>query len=913
MNKALSNQQPWLEWAEKKEQYDRGWFEVDPVALHIHERVSAQAIVRAAMREDLQRNLFADPQLPYQKEIQFYQHDVDWTNRLILGDSLQVMSSLARRENLAGKVQMIYIDPPYGINYSSNFQSEIGKREVKDKDDDLSREPEMIKAFRDTWELGVHSYLGYLRSRFIVARELLSTLGSIFIQISDQNLHRVCLLLDEVFGKENFCRLITFRKKNMPLGSRLLESTCDYIVWYAKDKAQVKFHPINVPKEVEGDAHWNCIELESGQRRKLSPDEIKNHALIPQNSKLYRYGAMFPAGTNPSGFFDIDVAGNKYAFPEGKGWKTNPAGMKRLLESERVEPWQIGKTLGYIIFFADSPVTSIADVWNDTALLSGKVFVVQTSTTAIERCMLMTSDPGDLVLDPTCGSGTTALVAERWGRRWITIDTSRISISIARQRLLTAKYEYYRLRDELKGVSGQFVYRTVPSVTLKDIAHNYNLDAIFDKHKPILVQALENCNQSLSDVSNDLRAHLKAKLIEKQKIKGKRAITDADQRRWELPKEGEQWQDWEVPIDTDPEWPNQLKDAIKSYWKAWQAKMDEVNVCISANADKEELVDKPETVKGIIRVSGPFTVEGVRPEELSIGEERFFDNTPNEWEKTETDQDVADEVQNVRAYLSRMVGLIRKDGITFPNNQHQDFGRLEPLYEESTGTLIHAEAIWNSSEESESNNIGITFGPQYGPVTAEQVGDIIRAGRRYDELVIAGFSFDAAALDAIKENQHPKQKIHIAHIRPDVSQAMDGLLKDTPDSQLFTVFGQPEIKVRLAKEGEYIVELLGVDIYDPLKGEVRSSKVDKVTAWFLDSDYDGRCFCITQAFFPDQNSWDKIAKSLGSQSDPEAFEAYKGTISIPFKAGKHKRIAVKVIDPRGNEVMAAARLNKDDM
>jgi adenine-specific DNA-methyltransferase len=308
-----------------------------------------------------------------------------------------------------------------------------------------------------------------------------------------------------------------------------------------------------------------------------------------------------------------------------------------------------------------------------------------------------------------------------------------------------------------------------------------------------------------------------------------------------------------------------------------------------------------------VRVSGPFTVEGMRSEELSLGEEGLFDGTPNEWQEN----DVADEVQNLRAYLSRMVGLIRQDGITFPDNKHQNFQRVEPLFEESTGTLIHAEALWRGMDEKEPNNIGITFGPQYGPVTAEQVADIIRGGRRYDELVIAGFSFDAAALDAIQENQHPKQKIHIAHIRPDVSPGMDGLLKDMPHSQLFTVFGQPEINVKETKDGEYTVELLGVDIYDPLTGEVRSSKAEKVAAWFLDSDYDGRCFCITQAFFPDQNAWEKIAKSLATQTDTEIFEAFNGTISIPFKAGKHKRIAVKVIDPRGNEVIAIARLDKE--
>ena len=335
--------------------------------------------------------------------------------------------------------------------------------------------------------------------------------------------------------------------------------------------------------------------------------------------------------------------------------------------------------------------------------------------------------------------------------------------------------------------------------------------------------------------------------------------------------------------------------------------MDEVNACIAANADQEKLVDQPETVKNVLRVSGPFTVEGVRPEELSLVEEGLFGGTLNTYG---TDDDVKEEVQNLYAYLARMVDLLRSDGVTFPNNKHSDFARLDALFEEKTGTPIHAEGIWEGIDESKPNNIAIAFGPQYGPVTAEQVEDLIRASKRYDELVISGFSFDGEAAVVIQEAAHPKLKVHIAHIRPDVSPGMDGLLKDTPNSQLFTVFGQPEIKLKKHGKGEWKVELRGVDIYDPLKGEIQSTKAEKVAAWFLDSDYDGRCFCITQAFFPDQDAWKKIAKALGSQADTEAFEAFQGTLSLPFKPGKHNRIAVKVIDPRGNEVMTFAKLEE---
>lgn len=521
--------------------------------------------------------------------------------------------------------------------------------------------------------------------------------------------------------------------------------------------------------------------------------------------------------------------------------------------------------------------------------------------------MLMTTDPGDLVLDPTCGSGTTAYVAEQWGRRWITIDTSRVSIAIARQRLLTAKYEHYRLRDEDRGPSGGLIYRTVPHITLKSIAQNANLDPIFAKHEPILDEALDACNKAVAQISDDIRDRLRPKMFDKIAREGKRSITDADRRRWELPDKGGKWEHWQVPFDNDPDWPKALQDAVTAYRKAWRAKMDEVNACIAANAEQEELVDQPEVVRGVVRVSGPFTVEGVRPEELSLREEDLFDAAPNEWEGGEV-YPAQDEVQNVRAYLSRMVELIRKDGVTFPNNKHRDLARVDALFEEKTGTPIHAEGIWQGTDEHEPNDVAIAFGPQYGPVTAEQVEDLIRSSKRYSELVIAGFSFAGEAAVIIQESAHPKLKIHMAHIRPDVSPGMDGLLKDTPNSQLFTVFGQPEIKIRKHGKDEWQVTLLGVDIFDPLKGEVHSTGADKVAAWFLDSDYDGRCFCITQAFFPDQNAWEKIAKALGSQDDLEAFEAFKGTESLPFKSGTHGRIAVKVIDPRGNEVMTFAKL-----
>ena len=907
LKNAIDNNQPWLEWAGKKEEHDKECFEVDPVALHIHERVSAQAIVRTAMREDPQRDLFADPQLDYQEAIKFYQHDVDWANRLILGDSLQVMSSLARRENLAGKVQMMYIDPPYGIKFSSNWQNEVGKRDVKAKEKDHTREPEVIKAYRDTWELGVHSYLSYLRDRLVVSRELLSQTGSMFIQIGEENVHKVRALCDEILGEGNYVSQLSVRKTTTP--RKFIDNNLFYILWYAKDYPQLKYRQVFLSKNVK---EWTS-ETKGGSWgalinnifQKLSPVQKNDPTTLPQGSLVYQLTDLASDGASSKEVL-FNFHGEEIP-PRAKcHWKTTPKGLSRLDKAERVEerggrPW-------FRKFHGDFPCKRMTNVWDDTSgKTNERLYVVQTQDKVIQRCILMSSDPGDLVLDPTCGSGITACLAEKWGRRWITIDTSRVAIAIARQRLLTISHEFYRLRDDIKGVAGNFHYKTVPHLTLKDIAQNQNLDPIFDKYEPLLLQALDDCNHALEKVTDKVRVELQAKLKTKQDREGKRAITDADIRRWALPKNGTKWEQWKVPFDADRLWPNDLQDAVAAYRDTWRVKMEEINTCIATNSDQEELVDLPDIVKGILRVSGPFTVEGVRPEELSLGEEGLFDGTPNEWEEDGI-SDIADEVQNIRAYLSRMVELIRKDGVTFPNNQHQKFARVDPLFEEGTGSELHAESVWEGADEDEPNNIAIAFGPQYGPVTSQQVGDMIRASRRYDELVIAGFSFDATAMDTIQENQHPKLKIHMAHIRPDVSPGMDGLLKDTPNSQLFTVFGQPEVEVRSAGDGGIQVELQGVDIYDPLKGEVKSTGASKVAAWFLDGDYDGRCFCITQAFFPDQKAWDKIAKALGSSADAEAFDAFKGTVSVPFKPGKHQRIAVKVIDPRGNEVMAIASL-----
>jgi adenine-specific DNA-methyltransferase len=911
---ALRVHEPWLEWAGKRETRS---FAVDPVALHIHERVSTQAILKVAAREDVNRSLFADPEQEYNEAVQFYKHDVDWSNRLILGDSLQVMSSLARREDLAGNVQMVYIDPPYGIKFGSNFQPEIGKRDVRDKDNDLTREPEMVKAYRDTWNLGVHSYLAYLRDRLIGAKELLADSGSVFVQMGQENVHLVRTLLDELFGVSNFIAMVTFRT-TANLVSGTLGANSNYLLWYAKDHEVMKYRQLYLPRTLDDDigGRYVRVELPDGTRRTMTESERDDPAHLPQGARIYRHDNLTSQGAAAS-TVPFEFEGKTYHPGANRHWTTTIARLESLQHARRLAA-PTPASLAYVRYLADFPVGELTNVWTDTqtgAFTDTKVFVVQTNTKVIQRCLLMTTDPGDLVLDPTCGSGTTAYIAEQWGRRWITVDTSRVALSLARQRLLTAQYDFFKLRDESAGISAGFKQRSVFHVTPKGIAQNPNLDHIFTKHEQILDEKLAAVNNALASVSVRLRNELRSKLALRQKQEGKKALTDADRRRWDLPQIGKPWEHWEVPFDTDPDYPGDLKKSVEEYRAAWRAKMDEVNACIAANADQEELVDQPEVDRKVTRVSGPFTVEAVQPPEMSLGDATIIDTgfagEPDELEGTFAIREVqmGESAQNLEAYLSKMVDLLRMDGVRFPDNKQKKFTRLDAIYSTGSSAGIHAEGRWVNIGETDDDpegdaTVGVVFGPQYGPITAKMIEEVIRpAARRYDDLVFAGFSFDGAAQAAIDEG-HPKMHIHIAHIRPDVNPGMNGLLKEQPGSQLFTVFGRPRTTVKGPNgDAMYTVEMEGVDVYDPVNNTVVDTGAAKVAAWFVDGDYDGRTFCITQAFFPDRSAWDKLSKALAGVVDPERFELFSGTVSLPFAAGKHKCVAVKVIDPRGNEVM----------
>ena len=956
---ALRRHEPWLEWSGKRE---RPWFEVDPVALHMHERVSTQAVLRVLARQDVQRDLFADPQLDYARAVQFYRHDVDWANRMILGDSLQVMASLARRENLAGRVQMIYLDPPYGIRFASNFQPRLGQRDVKDRQQDLTREPEMVKAYRDTWTLGIHSYLAYLRDRLAMARELLADTGSIFVQISDENLHRVRCVLDEVFGVENFCAVIGYQKTG-GFATDLLQRNFDYILWYAKDKPRTKFRKIfTSTKPNESDAvFFDAVEKPSGEVVFVTPSQANRITRLEPGEKLFSRNPCNSDGWVETLHYEFVFEGESYKPPSTRHWTTVKEGMERLRNAGRLI--RKGNTVRFRRYWEDYPASVIGINWTDTGtggfVGDEKTYVVQTDSRAVERCILMTTDPGDLVLDPTCGSGTTAYVAEQWGRRWITIDTSRVALTLAKHRLLTAKYDYYRLRepnaddvarnpdgtwiaepDDAGRTTGRrrtFDCRTVPHVTLRSIARNTSLDPIFARHEPILAGALAALNREAATVSVETKRRLAEKLVARHRAEGANAVTDADARRWLLPDTPpdaiapaparrplkavtarqaakyrervprREWRAWEAPFDADPDWPAPLRDALAAYRAAWRAKMDEVNACIAANADVEELVDQPEVVRGTVRVAGPFTMEGVIA--VEEGPDSPIGGAPDQLDGFAPDDDAADAaVANAEAHLDKMVRLLKASGVDFPGNRNLKFERLDA----ATGpALVHAEGEWRNGGRGEGGrSVAVSVGPEAGNVTVMQVEEAVRyANRRgYDDLVFAGFGFDAAAQDAVESAEHPKLRLHMALINPDA--AMADLLKTRPGSQIFNVFSAPRVSGPTRQDdGHYVVEVEGMDVYDPAANEILPTDKERIAAWFVDTDYDGRTFCICQAFFPDKGQWKKLAKALGGAGlvDEGAFDALSGLRSVPFPRpsrlgpGERWRVAVKVIDPRGNE------------
>jgi len=909
---------PYLQWTGKSE---RTSFDVDTVSLHVHERIDALSILSAvakrqereagkggkdakakAANQGFQPGLFEAPfeSLPLRSAVDFYKHDRGWANRLVAGDSLLVMNSLLQKEGMAGQVQMIYIDPPYGIKYGSNFQPFTSKRDVKDRSDaDLTQEPEMIKAFRDTWELGIHSYLTYLRDRLLLAKDLLSETGSVFVQISDENLHHVRELCDEVFGSNNFVALIPFVKTssaNSPEGKTdTPASVVDYLVWYGKLKSEIKFHHLFRDKSIgkSFDAAYGWVQTSLGERRPLFRDEVR-----PEGGRLFTRADL--TAQKPTTVFDFVING-QFCNPLPRGWRTVEAGMTRALKAGRLTV--VGQSPRLVQFADDYPVIPYTSLWEDTGIAgfaSDKKYVVETADKVVERCMLMTTDPGDLVLDPTCGSGTTAYVAEKWGRRWITCDTSRVAITLAKQRLMTASFDYFALRYPHEGLKGGFIYKTVPHVTLKSIANNPEIDAIYERLHPGIEAALAALNAGLAATppANTFTVTEGARKGQKLALGHKNVAL----------------LEWEVPFDLPEDWPTErgtpeapaapsgaLVDALKAFHSARQKMQAEMDRSIAAQADNETLYDQPEKTKNKLRVTGPFTVEAVPfPTVLSL--EAHAEHAPK---PQEADLAVARTGNTSRQHAWR--DELLKAGIRGKGGQMLKFAELEVL---PGTTCLHASGHLLDTGE----RVVISFGPEHGALEQRQVEHAQReAGELFPlpkMMVFCAFAFDPEAakdIDALKGITALKAQMNTDLLTEDLKKASS---KSTTN-QSFWLMGQPDVALSALPGGLWQVEVNGFDYFDTAKGELVSGGKAKIAAWSLDTDYDGRSLFPHQVFFPmagKDEGWMKLKKDIRAELDLDLLGQFVGTVSLPFEAGPNATVAVKIVDDRGIESLKVMRL-----
>lgn len=884
-------QSPYLNWAGKAEHTS---FSVDTVSLHVHERVDPASILAAVRKrmgkeekskgkvKALQPGLFDAPfeNLPLRDALDFYKHEKGWSNRLIAGDSLLVMNSLLQKESMAGKVQMIYFDPPYGIKYGSNFQPFVNKRDVKDKNDkDLTQEPEMIKAFRDTWELGIHSYLSYMRDRLLLARGLLNETGCIYVQISDENIHHVREILDEIFGSDNFVSLITFRKKTMQFGSKYIEGMSDYLLLYAKKISSLKFKHLFKNQSVQSTPNWNNVQFKNGVERKLTKDEWENHSLLKGEFRVYRPVLMKPSGFSNNMVYEVPFKGENYYPVKGGCWSTYEDGMKKAIKANRV--FSAGSNLYYKLFHEDYPVSTITNLWADMSGQKNMVYVVQTLDTVVERCLLMSTDPGDLVFDLTCGSGTTAYVAEKWGRRWITCDTSRIALSLAKQRLMTSSFDYYELKYPNEGLKGGFFYETVPHITLKSIANNPDIDQIYDRLHPKIEAALAQLNKELV-----AQPPASFKVTEG----GRKGETLDFSKKAEF-------LEWEVPFEASDDWNEAQVKALEAFHQARIAMQKQMDEAIAAHADQEILYDKPIINKNRLRISGPFTVEAVPfPSVKALDEAEALD---------EADASIARTGESGRKH--DWMAELAKTGIRGPNGQMINFTDLELIPYDKDMQNIHA-----IGHIENGDRIVVSFGPEHAALEQRQVANAMNeAGNLFPlpkMIVFCAFTFDPEAakdIDAIKGITALKAQMNTDLLTEDLKKARSS-------NQSFWLMGQPDVEVHKLKDGKYQVEVLGFDYFDTVKGELISGGKSKIAMWSLDTDYDERSLFPHQVFFPiagKGEGWEKLKKNIRAELDETQLEKFHGTKSLPFEAGDNKKIAVKIIDDRGIESLKVMNLD----
>jgi adenine-specific DNA-methyltransferase len=908
---------PQLVWRGKDEQ-DWSDLVVPAPPLYIQEKIHPKALIDDLLRhtrenapEALQLDLFADfngiPEGADRTE--FYRHDANWSNRMILGDSLQVMASLAEREGLRGKVQMIYIDPPYGIKFNSNFQWSTTSRDVKDgKPEHITREPEQVKAFRDTWRDGIHSYLTCLRDRLTVARDLLAESGSIFVQIGDENVHRVRCLMDEVFGEENFVAVVVYKTTGGARQEKAPKRTFDFLLWYCKRHEGMKFRRLFAPQTPDA-AIFTEVEDSTGDRRSLTAAEKLDLGQIVQNSQ--RLVTTLPLHSrSPGDRTPREFQGKSWTIPTGS-WRYSHEGFKRLGEAGRLVAKQT--VLRTISYFDDWPYEELTSVWNDTGPELSKIYAVQTNTKVIERCLLMTTDPGDLVLDPTCGSGTTAYVAEQWGRRWITIDTSRVALALARARLMGARYPYYLLADSPEGqrreaeLTGRpyvekptygdirhgFVYERVPHITLKSIANNAEIDVIYETWQPQVLEALARLNAAL-------RGHTKPFRVTNGGREGKEVRFDAPEDATFTMPSGEvvkayELVEWEVPREAPADWPETARQPLADFWEARIARQREIDASIARNADIEYLYDKPYTDPRKVRVAGPFTVESLSPHRTLFVDENDELIDPLRVRELQADY------QPPPGFEQMVLENLKASGVQQAHREDRiNFTSLVPW----PGELICAEGRY--LEGVTEKRAAIFIGPEFGTVSRP---DLVAAAREaadagFDVLIACAFSFEAHASEFNRLGRIP-----VLRARMNADLHMGGELKPTSKGNLFVIFGEPDIKLLHEPDGRIRVQIRGVDVFDPSTGEIRSDSTDGIACWFIDTDYNEESFFVRHAYFLGQNDPYKALKTtLRAEINEEAWATLNSDTSRPFAKPASGRIAVKVINHLGDEVMKVFRV-----
>ena len=888
---------PQLVWRGKDEQ-DQSDLVVTAPPIFIQEKVHPRVLIEDLLKqssrgrdsESEQLDLFSDFNGLDDQDLKsdYYEHDQNWSNRMILGDSLQVMASLASREGLQGKVQCIYIDPPYGIRFNSNFQWSTTSKDVKDGNvSHITREPEQVKAFRDTWRDGVHSYLTYLRDRLTVARALLADSGSIFVQIGDENVHRVRAVMDEVFGDENFVVTIEIQKKGSQKSS-LIDSINDHLLWYTKSAratGTTKFRQMFVSRPLEpNDTEGFRFNYEFTDRMAPAADFFSLSEQQRENFVIVRNDPLTSGGVRVNQSLPFTHNGKTFEPNTGSCWKTtvrsrdgSPSGMQRLAWANRIGVGE--STFYYKRRFDDFAYKPISNLWTGFGGASDQVYVVQTNERLIERLILMTTDPGDLVLDPTCGSGTTAYVAEQWGRRWITIDTSRVALALARARIMGARYPYYMLADSREGqireaqlsrrapsempsyrnIHQGFVYARAPHITLGGIANNAEIDIIWEEFQEKLEPLQEDLNQALKTA----------------------------------------WEEWEVPRDTDESWPAKTQELHKQWWELRIARQGEIDASIAARAEYEYLYNKPYEDRNKVRVAGPFTVESLSPHRLLVSgdvEENRVNSTSTPSKNGQQYEGTAPE----RDFASMIIENLRTSGVQQANKDDKiEFNSIIGW----PGEYICAEAEYAEGESEK--RAGIFVGPEFGTVGQPDLTAAAReAGQAgFDALISCAFSYDAHATEFNRLGALPVLK---ARMNADLH--MDADLKNTGNGNLFVIFGEPDITLEEAEDDQLQIRIKGVDIYDPSTGQVRSDDTDGIACWFIDTDYNEESFFVRHAYFLGANDPYKALKTtLKAEIDKEAWESLNSDVSRPFPKPESGRIAVKVINHLGDEAMKIIR------